>query len=98
VARRGVQRGIEGEDMSSPHGRVDLDKQMREIERLRAEMRELPAHEPTVTTRAVAKIVQDVHLEGRMGKFTVHSDEPASRGGTELGPSPLQYIMVGVAF
>jgi hypothetical protein len=84
--------------MSNPQGRVDLEKQMREIERLRAEMRALPANAPTVTTRAVAKIVQDVHLEGRMGKFTVHSDEPASRGGTELGPSPLQYLMVGVAF
>jgi hypothetical protein len=84
--------------MSNSQGRVDLEKQLHEIERLRAEMRALPANEPTVTTRAVAKIVQDVHLEGRMGRFTVHSDEPASRGGTELGPSPLQYLMVGVAF
>lgn len=85
-------------DESGQQGRVNLDKQMHEIERLRAEMRALPAREPTVTTRAVAKIVQDVHLEGRMGKFTVQSDEPASRGGTDLGPSPLQYLMVGVAF
>lgn len=71
---------------------------MREIERLRAEMRAMPADQPTVTTRAVAKIIEDVHLDGRMGKFTVHSDEPASRGGTDLGPSPLQYLMLGVAF
>ncbi len=85
-------------DESDQRGRVNLDKQMHEIERLRAEMRVLPGNEPTVTTRAVAKIVQDVHLEGRMGKFTVRSDEPASRGGTDLGPSPLQYLMVGVAF
>lgn len=85
-------------DLSGGRGRVNLDKQMHEIERLRAEMRALPVHAPTVTTRAVAKIVQDVHLEGRMGQFTVHSDEPASRGGTDIGPSPLQYLMVGVAF
>ncbi len=84
--------------MPEQQGRVDLEKQLREIERLRAELRTLPAHQPTVTTRAVAKIVEDVHLEGRMGRFTVHSDEPLSRGGTDLGPSPLQYLMVGVAF
>jgi uncharacterized OsmC-like protein len=61
-------------------------------------MRALPAHEPTVTTRAVAKIIEDVHLEGRMGKFFVQSDEPLSRGGTDQGPSPLQYLMMAVAF
>lgn len=84
--------------MANQRGRVNLEKQMREIERLRAEMRAMPADQPTVTTRAVAKIIEDVHLDGRMGKFTVHSDEPASRGGTDLGPSPLQYLMLGVAF
>jgi hypothetical protein len=84
--------------MSNQRGRVNLEKQRREIERLRAEMRALPPDQPTVTTRAVAKIVQDVHLEGRMGAFTVHSDEPVSRGGAGFGPSPLQYLMVGVAF
>jgi hypothetical protein len=84
--------------MPEQRGRVNLDKQMREIERLRADLRALPADQPTVTTRAVAKIVEDVHLEGRMGRFTVHSDEPLARGGTDLGPSPLQYLMVGVAF
>lgn len=85
-------------DTSGQRGRVNLKKQMHEIERLRAEMRALPAHEPTVTTRAVAKIIEDVHLEGRMGKFFVQSDEPLSRGGTDQGPSPLQYLMIGVAF
>jgi hypothetical protein len=84
--------------MSEQRGRVHLDKQMREIERLRTELGALPANQPTVTTRAVARIIEDVHLEGRMGKFTVQSDEPLARGGTDLGPSPLQYLMVGVAF
>jgi uncharacterized OsmC-like protein len=46
----------------------------------------------------VARILDDVHLEGRMGKFVVEADEPFARGGTELGPSPLQYLMVGIAF
>jgi hypothetical protein len=79
-------------------GRVDLDKQMREIERLRSEMRAKTPEQRTVTTRAVARIVEDVHLEGRMGKFTVEADEPIARGGTEKGASPLQFLMMGIAF
>jgi uncharacterized OsmC-like protein len=51
-----------------------------------------------VTTRATARILDNVHLEGRMGHFVVESDEPMARGGTEQGPSPLQYVMVGTAF
>jgi hypothetical protein len=78
--------------------RVNLDKQMREIERLRAEMSGKAPQERTVTTRAVARIIEDVHLEGRMGKFTVEADEPLARGGTEKAASPLQYLMVGTAF
>ena len=79
-------------------GRVDLDKQMHEIERLRSEMSAKPPEQRTVTTRAVAKIIEDVHLEGRMGKFTVEADEPLVRGGTEKGASPLQFLMMGTAF
>jgi uncharacterized OsmC-like protein len=51
-----------------------------------------------VTTRAVARILDDVHLEGRMGRFVVESDEPLARGGTEQAASPLQYLMMGTAF
>ncbi len=79
-------------------GRVNLRKQMEEIERLRRELRATPVQERRITTRAVARILQDVHLEGRMGKFVVESDEPLARGGTELGPTPLQYFMMGTAF
>jgi hypothetical protein len=78
--------------------RVDLDKQRHEIERLRAEMRAKTPAQRTVTTRAVARIIEDVHLEGRMGKFTVEADEPFARGGTEKGASPLQFMMVATAF
>jgi uncharacterized OsmC-like protein len=51
-----------------------------------------------VTTRAVARIVADTQIEGRLGRFTVHSDEPADRGGDDSGPSPLQFLMAAVAF
>lgn len=85
--------------MTDEHrGRVNLQKQMHEIERLREEMSAQPTGSRTITTRAVAHIVDDVHLEGRMGKFHVECDEPLARGGTEQGASPLQFFMVGVAF
>ena len=71
---------------------------MDEIVRLRQEMRAKPPDQRRTTTRAVARILDDVHLEGHMGKFVVESDEPFARGGTEKGPSPLQYVMMGTAF
>jgi hypothetical protein len=78
--------------------RVDLDKQRREIERLRLEMLIRAPEQRRTTTRAVARILEDVHLEGRLGRFVVESDEPAARGGTERGPTPLQYMMAATAF
>jgi hypothetical protein len=71
---------------------------MSHIERLRAEMGAKEPAQRTVTTRAVARIIDDVHLEGHMGKFTVEADEPLARGGTEKGASPLQFLMMGTAF
>lgn len=78
--------------------RVDLVRQQREIERLRASMSARPRDGRRTTTRATARILEDTHLEGRMGRFTVESDEPVARGGNDLAPSPLQYLMVGTAF
>ena len=85
-------------DSETPSSRVDLRKQMREIVRMRQEMSAKSPEQRRTTTRAVARILDDVHLEGRMGKFVVESDEPLARGGTEKGPSPLQYLIVGTAF
>ena len=61
--------------------RVDLARQRREIERIRADLSSRPRDERRVTTRATARILDNVHLEGRMGRFVVESDEPAARGG-----------------
>ena len=85
-------------DPETPASRVNLPKQMHEIVRLRQEMSAKSPEQRRTTTRAVARILGDVHLEGRMGKFVVESDEPMARGGTEKGPSPLQYLMIGTAF
>lgn len=75
-----------------------MEKQRENIARLRAEMGAKAQGQRRVVTRAKARILEDVHLEGTLGRFTVHADEPRSRGGTERGPSPLEYIMVGIAF
>ena len=83
---------------SDIQGRVDLAKQRREIDRMRADLSSKARDARRVTTRATARILDDVHLEGRMGPFVVESDEPTARGGTDQGPSPLQYLMVGTAF
>jgi hypothetical protein len=85
-------------DSETLPSRVDLSRQMHEIIRLRQEMSARAPEQRRTTTRAVARILDDVHLEGRMGKFVVESDEPLARGGTEKGPSPLQYLMVATAF
>jgi hypothetical protein len=85
-------------DANPRPSRVNLRKQMDEITRLRREMSAKSPDQRRTTTRAVARILEDVHLEGRMGKFVVESDEPLARGGTEKGPSPLQYVMMGTGF
>jgi uncharacterized OsmC-like protein len=85
-------------DANPRPSRVNLPKQMDEITRLRREMSAKTPEQRRTTTRAVARILEDVHLEGQMGKFVVESDEPLARGGTEKGPSPLQYVMMGTAF
>ncbi len=85
-------------DSESASSRVNLRKQMDEIVRLRRELTAKSPEQRRTTTRAVARILEDVHLEGRMGKFVVESDEPVARGGTEKGPTPLQYMIMGTAF
>jgi len=85
-------------DVQPRPSRVNLRKQMDEITRLRREMSAKIPDQRRTTTRAVARILDDVHLEGRMGRFVVESDEPLARGGTDKGPSPLQYVMMGTAF
>ena len=82
----------------APRGRVDLARQLAEIERIRAEKSAKAAQDRKVTTRATARIVADTRIEARLGRFTVHSDEPADRGGDDTAPSPLQFLMAAVVF
>jgi hypothetical protein len=74
--------------------RVDLDR-MREVhDRTRDSARSVPV----LTQRAVARIDKDLHMVGRVGRFQLESDEPPERGGEDLAPAPLQYIVAGAAF
>lgn len=53
---------------------------------------------PMVTQRAVAHIERDLHMVGRVGTFSLESDEPRDGGGDGLAPRPLQYLLAGAAF
>ena len=80
-----------------PKNRINMEKGRQVYEQTRARLASNPTSGKT-TIRAVAKLLEDMHIEGRVGKFHLESDEPAARGGTELGPTPLQYFIAGAAF
>ena len=53
---------------------------------------------PTVTAR-IDRDVSVVSTFEQYGRpFTFYSDEAASRGGQETGPSPMRYFLSGIAF
>jgi hypothetical protein len=78
-------------------GRVDLENARRSYEAARRKMQEKPGS-GRVTLRATGKIVENVYLEGRIGRFKFTSDEPESRGGKDLAPSPLEHFQMGAVF
>ena len=74
--------------------RVNLDRMKRAYDASRENTRKVPV----LTQRAVAHIDKDMHMVGRVGRFQIESDEPPERGGDDLAPAPLQYIVAGAAF
>ena len=80
-----------------PQNRINMEKGRQVYEQTRARLANNQALGKT-TIRAVAKLLEDMHIEGRVGKFRLESDEPAARGGTDLGPTPLHYFVAGAAF
>jgi len=74
--------------------RVDLDRMKKAYDATRANTQKVPV----LTQRAVAYIDKDMHMIGRVGRFRLESDEPPERGGTDLAPAPLQYVVAGAAF
>lgn len=80
--------------MDGSGGRVDLSK-MRAVYEA---SRQRAGTTPKVTHRAVAKIDEDLHMSGRVGRFGLESDEPAELGGGGGAPTALQYLVAGAAF
>jgi hypothetical protein len=78
-------------------GRVDLERMRGVYERERAAMERAAADQRDRLVRAQASIDRDCHMVGRVGRFRLESDEPADRGGTDTAPTPLQYLLFGVA-
>ena len=76
--------------------KVDLER-MRIAHEEGLERRQKSGH-GKVTLRATAKLVENVFLKGRIGRFQFDCDEPVSRGGDDKAPSPLEYFMIGAAF
>jgi uncharacterized OsmC-like protein len=77
--------------------RVNLEKTRLEYEKFRETVKTAP-NRGKITFRAVAKIIENVHLEGTVRGFRLESDEPEERGGTNLAPAPLSYFLMGAAF
>ena len=77
--------------------RVDLEKMRLEHEKFRRSV-ETGANRGKISFRAVASLLENVHLEGTVRGFRFESDEPEDRGGTNLAPAPLSYFLMGAAF
>ncbi len=75
---------------NEPKNRVNLEKGRQVYEQARARFASNPALGKT-TIRAVAKLLEDMHIEGRVGKFHLESDEPAVRGDRP-GADPLAIL------
>lgn len=78
-------------------GRVDLERMRAVYEGERAAMARASRDQRDRIVRAQASIDRDCHMVGRVGRFRLESDEPAERGGTDTAPTPLQYLLFGVA-
>ncbi len=98
-SHRMIQRfDRKGESMTRrSRSRVDLEKMRMEYEKFRSSVR-MGANRGKISFRAVATIVENVHLEGTVRGFRLESDEPEERGGTNLAPAPLSYFLMGAAF
>ncbi len=78
-------------------GRVDLEKMRLEYEKFRDGAKTGP-NRGKVTFRAVANIMENIHLEGMVRGSRLECDEPEERGGANLAPAPLSYFLIGAAF
>ena len=76
----------------SPNFRPYVEKWLSGIQEITDPMKGLG------TVRADAKLVGDQRQEARARDYTLACDEPASLGGTDAGPNPLEVFMAAVGF
>ncbi len=50
------------------------------------------------TTRADTKLLGQQYMEAKVGKFTLSADEPVPVGGTDRGPTPLEFFAASIGF
>ncbi len=79
-----------------PHNRIDLNRLQGAFDEGYELRKQAGSH--SVTLRATAKLVENVYLDGRIGRFHFACDEPVERGGEDKAPSPLEYFLIGAAF
>jgi len=51
-----------------------------------------------VILRATGILLENLYLEGCVGKLRFEADEPVERGGIDLAPSPLEYFVIDAVF
>jgi hypothetical protein len=88
---------VETEVVVSEQGCVNLERMRTVYECERAAMARTSPDQRARMVRAQASIDRDCRMVGRVGRFRLESDEPADRGGTDTAPTPLQYLLFGVA-
>jgi len=88
---------MDQEAIMSEQGRVDLERMRAVYERERAALARASVDQRDRIVRAQASIDRDCYMVGRVGRFRLESDEPADRGGTDTAPTPLRYLLFGVA-
>jgi len=76
----------------SPNFKPYVEKWLSGIQEIKDPMKGLG------TVRADAKLIGDQLQEARSRDFKVICDEPASLGGTDAGPNPLEFFMSAVGF
>jgi hypothetical protein len=81
----------------SEQGRVDLERMRAVYEHEREAVAHATPDQRARIVRAQASIDRDCHMVGRVGRFRLESDEPTDRGGSDTAPTPLQYLLFGVA-
>ena len=82
-------------------GSLLMQEVSRQKERIRAMLEERQRNTVpkavTGTQRVDLRLVGHTSFEAKTGAFNLVVDEPGDRGGTGLGPAPLNYFLLGAA-